>query len=217
MSDFNFRVAVPGDEDNILTFIRKHYYPEEALTVGILPKEPTKPDEEFSVSCVPTGLSVVAEDANGKLVGVLLCHEVDNSTLPERKIKTSKVEDTKWRTILTLLHHLEEQSSICNRLDVPKGVQFSVLGVDCAHRGKSIGLRLMQKSSENARELGYGAVGAVCTSIYSSRIAEKLGMTCVFSMPYAEWKNNDGQAIFNPPAPHDQARCYMKKLESLGV
>ncbi|XP_055679714.1 uncharacterized protein LOC129787902 [Lutzomyia longipalpis] len=212
MDDLTFRVAIAGDEAKVLDFIRKFYYPEEALTIGIAPKDPTPEDEEFSLSCIPTGLSVVAEDSNGELVGVLLCHEVDNSTLPERKKETAEIKDAKWRTILTFLHHLEELSSICRRLDVPKGVQFSVLGVDPAHRGKSIGLQLMQKAAENAAEKGFKAIGAVCTSIFSSRIADKLGMTCVASVAYSEWKDNAGEVIFHLPPPYDQARCYIKKL-----
>ncbi|GAB0095160.1 uncharacterized protein DMENIID0001_105150 [Sergentomyia squamirostris] len=211
-SEFCFRVAIPGDETNILEFIRKFYYPEEALTIGIPPKEPTKEDEQFSLSCIPSGLSIVAEDSDKKLVGVLLSHEVDNSTLPVRKIETSQVPDYKWRTILTFLHHLEEQTAVCFRLNVPKAVQFSVLGVNPAHRGKSIGFRLMEKSAENAGDKGYGAIGAACTSIFSARIAEKMGMTCVTSMKYSDWKDEDGQVIFKPPEVYDQVRCYIKKL-----
>uniref|UniRef100_A0A1L8DBV7 aralkylamine N-acetyltransferase n=1 Tax=Nyssomyia neivai TaxID=330878 RepID=A0A1L8DBV7_9DIPT len=198
MSDLNYRVAVAGDEEKVLNFIRKHYYPEEALTIGISPKEPTKEDEEFSLSCIPTGLSVVCEDSNKNIVGVLLCHEVDNSTLTERKISTESIEDPKWRTILTFLNYMEELTSICSRLNVTKGIQFSVLGVDPEQRGKSIGLKMMQKAAENALENKFMAIGSVCTSIFSARIAEKLGMECVASVPYSEWKNSEGKTIFSP-------------------
>ncbi|XP_059620672.1 arylalkylamine N-acetyltransferase-like 2 [Phlebotomus argentipes] len=211
ITEFTFRVAVTKDEERVLKFIREFYYPEELLTLSIAPKEPTKADEEFSLSCIPTGLSIVAENSSGDFVGVLLCHEVDNSTLPERKIQTSQITDCKWRAILTFLHDLEEHSAICRRLDVPKGVQFSVLSVHSGHRGKSIGQKLMQKASENALEKGFGAIGAVCTSIFSARIAEKLGMTLVHTQAYRDWQ---GEVELRPPAPHENAtaNCYVKKL-----
>lgn len=36
--DFILRIATENDRDDILNFIRKHYYPEEPITMGNEPK-----------------------------------------------------------------------------------------------------------------------------------------------------------------------------------
>lgn len=55
-----FRIALQEDKDKILNFLRESYYLEEPLTIGSEPQQQTFEDEEFSISNIQYGTSVLA-------------------------------------------------------------------------------------------------------------------------------------------------------------
>ena len=86
------------------------------------------------------------------------------------------------------------------------------LGVDPAVQGRGIGRRLMEASRHLARSEGYPLLYIVCTSYYSAKIARAIGMQCVYSLPYAEFKDKDGNPVFTPPQPHTDVAVFVQKL-----
>ncbi|XP_055311238.1 arylalkylamine N-acetyltransferase-like 2 [Sitodiplosis mosellana] len=211
-----YRVAVASDRDNVLDFIRKHYYPEEAITIGNAPFKQDSADEEFSVSVIPYGASIIAVDPveNDKIVGAILAGPIEpgEADLMVDESKRCESENKKWSEILLLLAHLEENANIYERYKINKALHIHVLGVDSAYRGKSIGVNLMQKCFDAGKSLGYPLVTVDCTSIFSQRIAEKLQMENIYTLAFNDYKDSNGRQVFNPPLPNTHIKTFTKTL-----
>lgn len=215
-NDIVYRVAKECDRENVLDFIRMHYYPEEPITIGNLPKRQDSADEEFSVSVISYGASLVAVDLmnNDKIVGVILAGPIEpaEADLMLEESKQCENVNKKWSEILLLLAYLEKNANIYERYNIKKALHIHVLGVDKNQRGKSIGVNLMQKCFDIGKSLGYPLVTVDCTSVFSIRIAEKLQMECIQTLPYKDYTDNNGRQLFNPPSPHTQIKTFAKIL-----
>lgn len=214
----NYRVATSNDREAILDFLRKHYYPEEPITNGREPKRQDTADEEFSLSVIAEGASVVATDPlnNEKIVGALMAGliETDEAYHIAEMAKESELNNNrKWSQILLLLGHLTRCSNIFQRYNVNRSLHIHVMSVDTAYRGKSIGTYLMQMCFDVGKSLGYPIVSADCTNVFSIKIAEKLGMDCVNVMAFSDYKDSNGEQLFNPPSPHTHIKTFVKVME----
>lgn len=212
-----YRVAVASDCDNVLDFIRKHYYPEEAITIGNAPTKQDSADEEFSVSVIPYGASIVAVDPleNDRIVGALLAGPIEpgEAELMVEESKRCESENKKWSEILLLLAHLEENANIYERYNINKALHVHVLGVESAYRGRSIGVNLMKNCFDVGKSLGYPLVTVDCTSIFSQRIAEKLQMENIYTLAFNDYKDKKtGKQVFNPPQQHTHIKTFTKIL-----
>lgn len=217
-NDIIYRVAEERDRDNVLEFIRKHYYPEEPITIGNSPKHQDEADEVFSLSVITYGASLIAIDPmnDDKLVGVILSGPIGpaEADLMMEESKRCENDNKKWSEILLLLAYLERNANIYERYNVNKALYVHNLGVHTQYRGKSIGFNLMQKTLDLAKSLGYPLVTADCTSVFSIRIAEKLQMECLQTVPYKDYTDENGRQIFNPPLPHTQIKTFAKYLQA---
>lgn len=211
-----YRVAVESDRDNVLEFIRKYYYPEEPITIGNAPKMQDSADEEFSVSVIPYGASIIAVDTLNcnRMVGIILAGPIEPGEAVHmvEESKRCESESKKWSEILLLLAHLEENANIYERYNIERALHIHVLGVDCEYRGKSIGVNLMQKCFDAGKSLGYPLVTVDCTSKFSIRIAEKLQMENIYTLAFNDYKDNNGREVFKPPLPHTHIKTFTKIL-----
>lgn len=212
--DILIRVALDSDKEAILNFIRQHYYPDEPITIGNEPKVPSRQDEEFSISIIPYGVSIVAIDpkCNNQIVGAALAGSIGPSEADDMVTEAEHCTDKKWQEILYLLAHLERNANLYERYGVEKALHVHVMGVDRNARGKSIGIKLMRKCMENGKALGYPVISLDCTSIFSIRIAEKLQMECVGKLAYADYTDANGKQLFRPPQPHTHIKTFAKLL-----
>lgn len=212
--DILIRVALDTEREAIRDFIRQHYYPEEPITIGNEPKEPSRQDEEFSISLIPHGVSVVAIDPqrNNQIVGVALAGSIGPTEADDIVAEAKLCNDKKWREILYLLERLERNANLYERYGVDKALHVHAMGVDRRARGKSIGIKLMRKCMENGKAHGYPVISLDCTSIFSIRIAEKLQMECVGKLAYADYTDANGKQLFRPPSPHTHIKTFAKLL-----
>lgn len=211
-----YRVATFDDRDDILEFIRKHYYPEEPLTTGCEPKVQDSEDEEFSVSLISHGTTIIAYDPlqNDRIVGVVLAGPIGPNEAAEMIDEAERCENKskKWAIILRLLAYLSENAKIYERFNVSKALHIHVLGVDRQMRGKSIGAQLIKKCFEAGKSLGYPIVSADFSGAFSIKIAEQLQMNCVFELAYTDYKDENGKQILQPSLPHTHVKTFVKSL-----
>lgn len=215
-SDIIYRVATANDRENILNFIRAHYYPEEPITNGNTPPVQDSADEEFSGSVIEQGTSIIAIDPSNenKIVGAILSGPIEPDEAHHMIEESERCQNNnkKWSEILLLLAYLEENANIYKRYNVEKSLHIHVLGVDSQYRGRSIGVNLMQECFANGKSLGYPMVKADCTSVFSIQIAEKLQMECIYQLAYSDYKDNHGKQLFKPPSPHTHIKTFVKML-----
>lgn len=212
--DILIRVAVDSDEEAILDFIRQHYYSDEPLTIGSEPKAQSQEDEEFSISLIKHGVSIVAIDSqrNNQIVGAVLAGPIGPSEADDILAEAERCTDKKWQKILYLLSHLERNANIYERYGVERALHVHVMGVDRLTRGKSIGIKLMRKCMESGKAVGYPLISMDCTSAFSIRMAEKLQMECVVKLAYEDYTDANGEQLFRPPLPHTHIKTFAKIL-----
>lgn len=207
-----YRVASANDKEHILDFVREHYYPEEPITIGNEPPQQSAEDEEFSLSTIEYGTTVVATLDDGQIVGVLLSSPIEPGDAEQMVDEAIQCKNKKWSEILLLLAHLEKRANVCERFNVNRALHIHVMGVDKRFRGNSIGIDLMKKCMELGKEHGYPITSVDCTSVYSIKIAEKLNMDCIGVLAFEDYTDEIGKQIFRPPAPHTHIKTFVKLL-----
>lgn len=216
-SDIIYRIATPNDRHNILEFLRKHYYPEEPITNGNEPKQQDSADEEFSLSVIDDGASIIAVDTtkNDRIIGAIMAGPIESDEVKHLQVESKRCEENnskKWSQILLLLAHLAECANVFERFHIEKSLHIHVMSVDTGYRGKSIGTNLMEKCMEAGKSLGYSLVSTDCTNIFSIKIAEKLDMQCINTLAFCDYKDNNGKQLFKPPLPNTHIKTFIKVL-----
>lgn len=214
------RIATENDRNNILEFLRKHYYPEEPMTNGNEPRKQESVDEEFTLSVISDGASIVAIDSvnDGKIIGALIAGHIEKneSELILAAAKEFELNNNrKWSEILRLVGHISQCANIFQRYNVSKSLQIHVISVDAAYRGKSIGTNLMKMCFDVGKTLDFPIVSIDCTSVFSIKLAEKLDMDCVNIQAFEDFRDKNGRQLFNPPPPNTHIKSFVKVLKDL--
>ncbi|KAL5284597.1 hypothetical protein ACFFRR_006724 [Megaselia abdita] len=206
-SEIVYRTAEKKDEEGVLEFLREHYYTDEPLS-----KNDGYHDaeyEDFSVGLIKGGTSTVAV-LNGQIVGVRLA-------LPDRKDNQvsaafNKKPTSAYERIFGLVNVLETRSNVFERYKVDLVMQRHGLGVRRNFRGQGIAKRLLEENMKLAKEKGFSVYACDCTSLYSARLCENLGMKQTATLEFTEYCDENGSPYYNPEPPHDLARSYVKRL-----
>lgn len=208
-----YRIAESTDKGNILTFIREHFYPDEPVNNGREPLQQSSEDEEFCLATIEHGTSILAIDKEtNNIAGVILSSPSVPGDADEMIEEAARCGTKKWSEILLLLAHLEHKSNVFERFKVSRVLHIHVMGVDKQFRGHSIGVNLIEKCMEHGKKLGYTLASVDCSSVYSIRIAEKVDMECISEVAYADYKDDSGEQVYQPPAPHTHIKTFVKLL-----
>jgi GNAT superfamily N-acetyltransferase len=208
--DYDIIIATEEYEDSIVEFLRQHFYRHEPLNkcIGAPPDRP--PNEIHSLHKLSEGKSLLAVSRNGqRILGVCLNEEVKPNTDQDMAFTHPA-----YIKIGNLVQKVTESVDIWKNTGADSAVFIRVLGVDQAARGRGIGRALMETTRENARSAGYRLIGIICTSYFSARIAQDIGMESVYSLPYSEYKDDDGHPVFTPPLPHTEINVLLQTLSS---
>lgn len=205
------RVATPDDFVKVLEFIRIHYYLEEPLTVGVEPKQQDQHDEEFNMSNISHGTSVVAMEGDD-ILGVFLAGPKYSDEAQHIKEESEKLAGSKWSKILGILYLCEVGANVFERFGVEKAVHGHVLTVHKDARGKNVGGRIVEKVCEVAKDKGFQLFTTDCTSFYSAKLMERLGLVLVNELDYKDYRDSNDRQVFNPPEIHDSIKTFAKVL-----
>ncbi|XP_062550201.1 arylalkylamine N-acetyltransferase 1-like [Armigeres subalbatus] len=214
-SNLKFSVAEPTDYDSVLAFVIEHYYKDEPMNSSyIYDSSPAVDDVEFSVSFLLQGMAVKAVDPSceNQLVGVSIANPINQEYVNDLLEAAKQAKTEKWRDSLKLLAHLQQTVNVLQRFNVPKCYDIEIVAVHPDYRGQSIGSRLFEEQFARAKQLGYAVASADCSSYYSARIAEKVGMECVARLPYSDYRDERGVQLFQPKAPHVEIQTFVKLL-----
>ncbi|KAJ8872205.1 hypothetical protein PR048_025807 [Dryococelus australis] len=207
---YSIRLATDSDMDSVVELLRHFFVKEEPInSSGPKPMDPT---ELYSLKFLGKGMSLVATSADGSVVGVCINNEGTPAGYADRARTKESTTNRHMKKVLTLLDKAEEVADIWNKYGIDRFFDVRIITVHGSMRGKGIGKALLEKSLQMAKERGYKLVHIECTGIYSARIAEQLGMECVFRIPYIEYKDQNGQLVFNVPEPHNEFKLFVMKL-----
>ncbi|XP_037934920.1 dopamine N-acetyltransferase-like [Teleopsis dalmanni] len=211
------KVIKREDYERVLEFLFKYYYPEEPLTIGTEPKEPDPNDIKFNMGNIKHGACFMALANEGKkeekVAGVVLAGPKGATEYEHLCEEAEKLEGTKWGTTIKFLAKIEYDANVFEKYDITEAYHAHVLAVDSTYRGKSLGSMLLTKLRDHLSSLGCKLLTVDCTSVYSARLCERLHMKCGNIQYYADYKDEKGEQIFKPPAPHDCVKTYSLFLE----
>ena len=96
--------------------------------------------------------------------------------------------------------------------NIDKYIDGKIASVDLKYRGYQIAKLLTDKSFEYMKKNQIQIFHALCSSHYSARACEKLGLTEIFQLRYADLLDANGKQLLNPAKPHVAARVLVKEV-----
>lgn len=207
-----FRVANESEHDKVLHFLRQHFFSEEPINNAYPIKDDSK-EEEFILSLLPDGNILLAIDSSTEnIAGLASFGEITKNYSQESWDESETTLNRKWRDILKFMSHIESKANVCERFGVTEALHLHGVTVDKAYRGRAIGKQLFNECFKEAEKRNYRLVSADCSSIYSVRIAQSVGMECVSTVTYDEYNDKVGSKIFYPTPPHVEIKTFVKKI-----
>lgn len=210
--EITFRFAEESESDQVLDFLRKHFFSEEPIN-NAYPIKDESMEEDFILTLLPERNIIFAVDSsNDRIAGLASMGEITENYSRESWEESETTTNKKWRDILKFMSYIESKSRFCERFSCRTALHLHSVTVDKAYRGKSIGKLLYLECFRIAANRNYHLVTCDCTSIYSSRIAESVGMDCVSTVTYDEYNDKVGDKIFHPIPPHSEIKSFAKRI-----
>jgi len=211
------RIMKLEDYDQVKIFMGGNFYNGEPLCAYSgedVQKNCEKESDEYHMSMIEEGTCLLAinENDGGRIVGLVIAGSQVPSDLEKHRKEADEMEKHSWGRIAVFLSEVERNVNIFERYGVSKLLYSHMTNVDASMRGKGLGTRLAAALMELGRSKGFPLMAAYCTSFYSARQKESMGMECIYEYAYADYKDADGQVMFKLPAPHTHVRVMVIKL-----
>lgn len=202
-----YRLAESKDEPSVLKLLREHFYTDEPLSKSQGYHDAA--DEQFAIGTIKFNTCTVAE-CDGHIVGFRLAYpsNKDNQVAAAYNGRPN----TAFEKLMGFVCALERKSNVFARYQVDTVMQGHMLCVHSDFRGKGIARRLYEENMELAKQKGFPVYVCDCTSLFSARLCEKLGMEQTATMEFHEYCDENGKPYYSPEPPHDYARSYAKRL-----
>jgi GNAT superfamily N-acetyltransferase len=213
MIDVKILFAEDRDIPVVRDFISVHFDGKEpAQTFHVRPEEAMTPfPESILKDCVDNKTLLIAYKGD-KPVGVLVAFRGNAGDCEKKKSVISNIGQ-KTREIFDFYGYIIKKLDIFKRLKVSHCLHVSMLSVHSDHHSEGIGRKLFKFIDEIAKDRKYPAMDADCTSVYSARIAEELGMECLSVVTYDEYNEVVGKKLFAPFGPHTEVKSYVKLFD----
>lgn len=225
-SGYYIKLAREDQANDIVHFLKEHFNDEETMfkslvnSSGIVINEEeakliTEDQENFQKAILKSSPCLLAYDEKTmRIVGInlmILSHSsrlsgdtnegggisaIFNDNLPKSKL------------IKDYYHYM---STITNKIDLydrfpnaNEALEFYAVAVDKGHRRIGLSLDLMSTGLSLAKTYkNVGFVFALCTSMYSKKSAEKIGMRSLVDVDLLTYFNEKGEPIFQDTPPHN--------------
>jgi GNAT superfamily N-acetyltransferase len=154
---------------------------------------------------------IALDDKNDKVIGACIAGPKEAGDA-EKMLEESEKSEKKWGDIQKLVAYIGKKADVFGKFNVEKALYCHALAVHRDYRGNKIGQKLFEKSFENAKKLNFKILFADCTSVFSIKISEQVGMECVSTVTYDEFNKVIGQELFLSHPPNTQIKTFVKRL-----
>lgn len=209
-----YRLATLDDREELRALMAVCFPRDEPFNSHWVNQDPVPEDVEHTLHCLDEGTSFVAVDSlKNKIVGACMtCVDEKTTSIQHLLDDAEAATNRKFAQYLRLYAEVESNADMFDRYDVQKIFHVSALAVDSDYRGLSIGRTLVDKSFNLGQVQGHKLCSINCSSFFTEKIALRLKMDYVSEIPMADIKDEAGQRLTFPPAPHTHIRTYAKKL-----
>jgi len=166
-----FRIIQPDDFEQTVDLCSQVFANYEPMTKSfkINYKEFKTLAEPYCRKAIEDGLSIVATDSNGKVVGFVISEDL--MTEPPF---LDEISD-KFEPILTLLHELDSSYTSKNSFESGQILHIFLLGVQDEYKNHKIATTLVQENLKLAKSHDFSTSIAEATGLTSQHIFRKLG------------------------------------------
>ncbi|XP_069705102.1 arylalkylamine N-acetyltransferase-like 2 isoform X6 [Periplaneta americana] len=214
MSDFyDIVIAQEDDKERIADFLRKFYLADSPMNVASGAPPNRKTNEIAGLQFLSQGTSLMAlSKDDGRILGVSVSFDTFPNNAASETSFNNNLSSESYVKIQKMVRHLEDNADIWNLTGADRGLYVHTLSVDTATRGKGIAKTIMQRTLDIARSRGYPMAWIICSNVYSIRIARNLGMHAAYTLPFSEYKDENGKPIMNIPYPNAECVVFVEKL-----
>jgi len=189
-----YRVVGRGDLDKVYGLLYASHHQEEPITkhLGLEKGLNSIKDADREVeNIVLKNLSVMAEDQDGKPVGVVVNNGCPKSDIDQNVFyrEMAEVEDPNYRPLVAINQQLQMQAiNVYEEVGTDKLFSIRMVGVDPTERGQGIITDLIRRSVLLAGSLGYGGIKAQATSQGATAAYQTIGLHPVSSIKYSDFE-----------------------------
>jgi len=222
MSEVNKRIynIVPittEDTNIVIDFLRKFFFRDEPLILAINMLDDIESLSKLENYCfhfVNNGIGFKAISSNGELMGVVLnsiTYKSDNEDNNESE--EGPEDNTKFKIITTFLDKVEREANVFKKYpNVDRIMDIKIISVDKSFRGLGVCKALFDKTIEVSKEKECPIIYVECSSHFSAKAAERLGFTCIYTLYFQDYVNENGEVIFKTNPPHNASKVYVLTL-----
>lgn len=216
MENFTIEALKVSDAEEIRKFKNLYYHGHDPVERALPEAKFETSNNHLIIKAIETGFALkLIENESGKLAGFVLGMPTDCTTeRVEQFIKAAENSgDYNTANILHVVNAAIKKADINGRYPKDwKKIIVRSLSVHPEYRGKKLGQKLLAAGIKEARKQGSDLITAVCSSLFSSKIAANLEMDNISTLTYQEFHNSVGRQVFTPIEPHSELRTYVLKL-----
>jgi arylalkylamine N-acetyltransferase len=212
MENFSIRTAVESDASEVLDFLNQFFHNCDPLELSHPESGHKSTNVDFLLKSIRNeSLLLAIETCTSTMAGILIAAPVDAKEAEKLK-QIAAESEPKRADIYNILSYVEHKADYCRRFDVNRSLHIHIVCVHPIYRGQQIATRLFKTCLEQTRRKNFKLISVDCTSVYSARIAEALGMHCISSVTYQEYNNYLGKCLFIPSQPHMEIKSFAMRL-----
>jgi len=155
---------------------------------------------------VDDGLTVVAREQSGELVGVMLTDDFDAPSPIDPHLVSERL-----LPILAMLDALDAQYRQGRATVHGEHLHLFMLAVDARFMGRGIAQRLVETCIDNGKKKGYRHAVTEATGVISQRVFRKLGFEERCRVSYRDFRYG-GETVFASIVGHDGAALMTRTL-----
>ncbi|XP_055605487.1 arylalkylamine N-acetyltransferase-like 2 [Uranotaenia lowii] len=214
LNGFCYRLATEEDRPKVKDGLERYFFPEDPFNCSHRDGSAYEiEDMDHYLGMLNNGIVILALDAKtNQLAGFLGATFCGPDHLDILQQRASNASTKKYKDIAHLLAHLMSQARVFDRFEVDQAYHFQYGAVNPKFRGNTLTSVLMQKHVQLALSCGVRVFSADCSGPFAARSCERIGMECVYKLPYTEYRNEQGQQVFQGRLDYTEMRSYVLKV-----
>ncbi|XP_055627116.1 arylalkylamine N-acetyltransferase-like 2 [Toxorhynchites rutilus septentrionalis] len=214
---YSIRLAKTQDETHIMHFIRESFFHEEPLmrSLKITKSVANTVLERHMSELLKHGFSMLAVTNEDRILGVALNKRNCQWDGAKLKEQADMIQCDPLRKLFYIRSIASTESQLHEKLNTLCIFEIAILATAREAKRQGIGYQLTLHSLRLARDLGYEVARMDCTNEFSSKVAERVGMECMWSVAYEHLVDCDKIPVVKPDEPHTHFRVHAARLKDL--
>ncbi|KAE9537435.1 hypothetical protein AGLY_006458 [Aphis glycines] len=205
---FNILPITNNDKETVKNSLRRYFFRDEPISasIGLL--------EEKESIYFYLGVSFMAVSTEtGEMMGATLNSTACRGDKIKQYSDKNNDRSIKYNELMIFLDKAGRDTDFFGQYqNIDRIMKLEIITVNEAYRGQGVCKALVNKSKELALELGYQMIGVDCSSNFTAMAVERFGFQCIYSFPYSDYVNKQGEVVFKTQPPHEYFKTHVLLL-----